>query len=326
MAKILVTGATGFLGSEIVRQAVAAGHDVVALRRKTSSIKRLEGIKLTWATGDVNDLPSLEAAMQGVEYVIHTAGDTSYYIRDRERQEKINIEGVKNVVTAAKKMKIKRLIHTSSVAAIGFDPAGGTVDETIQWNWPTGLPYMETKRDGEAVAMKAAREGLEVIILNPATIMGPGGMNASEEQLIREVRTQKVPAVPPGGMTVCDVTDVAAAHLAALDKGVSGNRYILGGHNVTHRELMEAFGKAFQVPVPKGTAPGWLLGVAGGVLLQCERIGIKMETPAAMVRLARFGIYHSSQKAIKELGYKSRPLSETVSRVVADFRARDAKV
>jgi len=324
MAKILITGSSGFLGSEVIRQAVAQGHEVTALKRATSNVGALEGLRIRWAVGDVTDAASLVDALKGQEYCIHTAGDTSYLLKDRSRLERVNVEGARNIATAAKAAGVKRLVHTSSVAAVGYDPSGREATEDQVWNWPGGLPYMETKRDGERLVLAMASPGFEVVALNPATIFGPGKMNASEEQLLHEVRTRKVPMLPSGGMTVCDVSDVAAAHLAALEKGVSGKRYILGGTSLSHGELMAAFARAFDVPLTEKKAPDWLLAVAGGAMLACERIGIPTGTPSAMIRLARIKIYHSSEKAKSELGYRPRPLDELISRVVEHQRKSSA--
>ena len=323
MSRIFITGSTGFLGSEIVRQAVEQGHEVTALHRKTSSLTRLNDLKINLIEGDVSDLQSLKRGMEGTDFCIHTAGDTSYFLKDRTRQQQINVVGVKNIVTAAHSQGIRRLIHTSSVAAIGFDPAGSPVDETAVWNWPFHLPYMETKRDGEIVARSGASDRMEVIVLNPATVMGPGGMNASEEQLVQEVKSNRIAAIPCGGMTVCDVKDVAGAHLLALKKGRSGERYILGGHHVSHEALMKELARKFNVKLTAKRAPRWLLNTAGGAILQLEKLGLSPPIPAAVLRLASYGIYHSSEKAITELDYRPSPYDSLIERVCNYYLAAE---
>lgn len=324
MTRLLVTGATGFLGSEIVRQAVAKGFDVVALKRSTSKTSLLDGVKVTWVTADVTDRGSLDAAFQGVDYCIHTAGDTSYHLKDRAKLERVNVGGTQNVLDAALKAKVKKFVHTSSVAAIGFDPSGKPVDESLGYNWPKNLPYMETKRKGENLVRAAVEKGLDAVIVNPATIFGPGNLNASEEQTIREVETGKVPGIPPGGMTVCDLSDVANGHLLALEKGRTGERYILGGHHVSHEQLMKAIAQELGVPFKAKPLPGWLLRIAGEALQYVEPYGIDIGTPAAFVRLSPYGVYHSSAKAEKELGYSPRPLQETLHRTI-EYRKSKAK-
>jgi len=317
VTKVLITGATGFLGSEIVRQAVDRGLHLVAMRRLTSRMEGLELLPVQWVTGDVLEPRSMLEAMSGVTHCIHTAGDTSYFLGDRARQTAVNVQGVRNVVEAARAKGVRRLVHTSNVAAIGFDRLGGVVKEDCRWNWPGDLAYMETKRDGEAIALEAADDRLEVVVLNPATIMGPGRMNASEEQLVSEIQHRKMTAIPCGGMTVCDVADVASAHLAALERGTSGSRYILGGHHVTHKKLVEALAEGFGVQAPRAVVPAWVLALIGGLLLWGERASIRLEVSAAMIRLSRFGIYHASNRAIEELSYSPRSFRALVDRVVA---------
>lgn len=146
-------------------------------------------------------------------------------------------------------------------------------------------------------------------------------MNHSEEQMVKDVRDGKLSAAPPGGMTVCWVADVAAAHLAALERGRSGERYILGGPSVSHRELCTALARALDVREPKSTVPSWVCRAAGGVLLGLEAIGIRFATSAPVVRLARFPIFHASDKAIAELGYQTRSLDEIVRDTVPAFRS-----
>jgi dihydroflavonol-4-reductase len=317
--RLFITGATGFIGAEIVRQAVAAGHTVTALRRKTSSTRRLDGVPVTWVIGDVTDAETVREGMRGADACIHAAGDTSYYLRDRKRLEAINVGGVRNVLRAAKDTGVRSIVHTSSVAAIGYDPKGGIATEDTPFNWPAALPYMRTKRDGEQLMREAAGEGMRIVILNPVTVLGPGGMNYTEEQMVKDIRDGKLGAAPPGGMTVCWVDDVAAAHLAALERGRSGERYILGGPSVTHRELFAALARALGVPEPRSTLPGWLCRVAGGALLGLEAIGLRFATSATVPRLARLSLFHGSDKAIAELGYRTRSLDEIVRGTVPPF-------
>ncbi len=320
--RLLITGATGFLGAEVVRQTLAAGHTVRILRRTTSSLARLEGLPVEHALGDVTDARSVRAAMDGVEACIHCAGDTSYFVRDAARLRAVNVEGTRHVVEAARDAGVRRLVYTSSVAAIGFDPGGRPVDERCAWNWPSGLPYMETKWEAERLALAASTEGLEVVAINPSTLFGPGGMNAGEEQYLLDILEQRLPAVPKGGATAGDVADAAAAHLAALTRGQPGQRYIVGGHHITHRRFVEDFARAFGVQAPSATAPDWVVSILGTGLLLGERLGWRPAQAAAYVRLSRYGIYHASDRAEAELGFRAQPWEEIVSRTTADFLAR----
>lgn len=316
MSRILITGSSGFVGGEIIRQAVSLGHQVVALKRATSKVTHLEQLPIEWRIADVTQEEQLKRAFEGIEYCIHTAGDTSYFLKDRKALERTNVVGVQTLMNVAKSAGVKRVVHTSSVAAIGYDSNGQPVDETCEFNWPRGLVYMETKRLGEQVALGSATSSFEVVAVNPATIFGPGTMNASEQQFLEEVERKNTSSIPPGGMTVCDVADVALGHLLALERGRSGERYILGGHHVKHHELMLLIAKAMSISFEGKPLPCWLVRTAGALAYWAESCGVSMELPSAMVRLSAWDIYHSSDKAISELGYKPRPLAELVERVV----------
>ena len=320
--RLLITGATGFLGAEVVRQALAQGHTVRVLRRATSSLARLEGLAVEHVVGDVIDAASVHAALEGVEACIHCAGDTSYYVGDTARLRAVNVVGVHHVVEGARKAGVRRLVVTSSVATVGFDRGGRPVDETCAFNWPSAMPYMETKWEGEKFALAASGGGLEVVAINPTTLLGPGGMNVSEEQYLRDILEQRLPGVAPGGATAGDVADAAAAHLAALTRGRPGQRYIVGGHHVTHRQFVEDFARAFGVQVPRTTLPGWLVrGLGAGALLG-ERLGVRLSQASTPIRLGAYGVYHSSALAEAELGFRARPWEEIVSRTALDFLAR----
>ena len=255
--------------------------------------------------------------MRGVSSCIHTAGDTSFYRFDRPRLEAVNVEGTRHVVTAAREAGVKRLVHTSSVAAIGLEPAGTPADEGARFIWPEGLPYMETKRAGEHLALAAADSRFQVLVLNPATILGSGPHNPSKSGLVAALRAGRVFALPRGGTTICDVEDVATAHVAALVRGRSGERYILGGPDVTFRELIPALARALDTTAPRRLAPRWLLPALGRALALPEAWGINIGTPAGALRLSELRLYYSSAKATAELGYHSRRMDEIVERTVA---------
>jgi len=319
LARLLITGAPGFLGAEVVRQAVDADHDVVAFARTGEPLDRLDGLDVQVVTGDVTLPATLEPAFQEVELCIHVAGDTSFYWGDRERLIAVNVRGVANVIAAARAAGVRRLVHTSSVAAVGYDPAGRPVDESARWNWPKDLPYMETKRDGERIALGASSPDLEVVALNPATIYGPGQLNRDEQNLMRQLRRGLLVIAPPGGITLCDVEDVAAAHLTALERGRPGERYILGGPHVTHPEFFAAFAEALGVRPPRWTLPGWTLNLAGAALHLGERAGLRLELPAGPLRLAPLHLYHCCDRAVAELGYQTRSLEAIARRTAAQY-------
>lgn len=314
---VLVTGSSGFLGSEVIKHALKKGYRVVALKRKSSQTKSLEHLDIEWRIGDVTDLTSLEIACAGADFCIHTAGATSYDLKDKQLLIDVNITGAENVAKTAKKLGIKRLVHVSSVSAIGFCKDGSTATEETAYNWPQRLSYMETKAAGEKKVLSYADKNFEVVVVNPATIMGPGKMNASEEQLVNEIKNNKVFAIPPGGMTICDIDDVAQGVLLALENGINGQRYILGGHHLSHKDLADKLAIKFHTSCNAKALPAQFFQVLGGIMMWLEPFGINVGTSAAVIRLSRFGIYHSSDKAISALNYKVRPLDEILDRVVS---------
>ena len=319
MTRLLVTGANGGLGSAVVRRSLERGYEVAAFVLKGTSLDTLEGLAADVIEGDVCDAPSVVAAFDGIGLCIHTAGDTSFYRADEARLTSVNVEGVSNVVDAAKAAGVRRLVHTSSVGAIGHDPTGRLVDERERWNWPRGLPYMETKRDGEKIALAAARDGFEVVALNPCTIFGPGKLNPGDEELVKAVKTGRLPVVPSGGTTICDVEDVADAHLSALELGRSGERYILGGPAVTYRELFRAFARALGVSFRRPTMPAPVARAMAMGLGRLESAGLKPPVPAAAVLFSSMSLYYSSDRAVEELNYRLRSLDDIAQRTAASF-------
>lgn len=317
---MLITGANGALGSAVVRRALAKGYEVTAFVLKGTAHDSLEGLAVDVIEGDVCDAASVAVAFDGVELCIHTAGDTSFYRSDGARLRSVNVGGVSNVVDAAQVAGVRRLVHTSSVGAIGYDPKGRIVDETERWNWPRGLHYMETKRDGEKIALAAARDGFEVVALNPCTIFGPGKLNPGDEEIVEAVKTGRLPVVPSGGTTICDVEDVADAHVSALELGRSGSRYILGGPKVTYRELFEAFARALSVPFRRPTMPARVARAIAMVLGRLEATGIRPPVPAAALLFSSMALYYSSDRAVDELGYRLRSLDDISERTASSFR------
>ena len=317
MEHVLITGANGALGSAVVRCAQAAGLGVRAFVLEGSALGPLEDIDVEVLWGDVRDVASLEAAFSDVELCIHTAGDTSFYRGDRSRLRAVNAGGTKNVVSVASRRGVRRLVYTSSVGAVGHDPSGREVDEDESWNWPPGLAYMETKRDGEAAALSAANDAFEVVALCPCTIFGPGPLNPGDEEIVEALRTRRLFFAPPGGTTLCDVVDVAEAHVAALERGRSGQRYILGGPSVSYAKLFRALARALGVSPPRFTLPLPIARASAVGLARLEDLGLRPPVPAAAVLLSSMHLYYSSERAVTTLGYRVRTLEDIARRTAS---------
>jgi dihydroflavonol-4-reductase len=246
LMRILVTGASGFIGSHLSRALLAAGHQVRALLRPTSDTSLIDDLELEIHIGDLDDAESLIAASRRIEVIYHCGAYVGGW-RDRERMINSHIQGTENVLHAAKSCGVRRVIYTSSVAALGIPehPTPGSaetipfMDETHRWNLDKATwPYGYAKDQAEARVRHAAEEGLEGIILNPSAVFGPGDKNMVSSAIVYYMARGWIPPVPPGGINVVHIDDVVRGHLAALEVGTSGERYILGGENLTLKEIL----------------------------------------------------------------------------------------
>jgi dihydroflavonol-4-reductase len=310
--RILLTGATGFVGSHVARALVAAGHTVRALARATSPRSLLDDVpELEWVRGDLLDPPTLAAAADRCEVVVHTAARVVLTPTQAREQHAVNVEGTRHMLAAARAAGARRFIHTSSVATVGRPRAGELADENTRYDWPPGLPYNETKRDAERLVLRA--DGLETVVLNPALVFGPGALYKRTLTLFRLVKWGLLPVVPPGGLTICDVRDIAAAHVAALTQGEARTRYILGGPHVTFRELATTIAEVTRGARPiAAVPPAWLHAVAVP-LAALIRVGVPLPvTLGSLAYMTNFG-YYSSARAQSALGYRMRAATETLA-------------
>jgi dihydroflavonol-4-reductase len=309
--RVLLTGATGFLGSHVARALVASGHGVRALARAGSSKDLLADVpELDWVTGDLLDVGSLRAAAAGCEAVVHAAAMVDFSPKRAARQREINVEGTRHVLEAARAAGVRRFVHTSSVAAVGRPHEGGVADEDTRYDWPIGLGYNETKRDAERLVRRA--EGLETVCVNPALVFGPGETYKRTLPLFRLVKWGLLPVVPPGGTTLCDVRDVAAAHVAALTMGEPGARYILGGPHVSFRQLATTIAEVTEGARPLVELPPGLLRAAALPVAALSRVGVRLPFSAANLSYLSNHGYYSSARAEAALGYHTRDAAETL--------------
>lgn len=312
--RILVTGATGFVGSHVVRKLLADGHLVRVLRREASSTKALAGLSVESAIGDVTDRDSVFEAVEGCEAVFHAAGVVSYWRGLREIQRKVNVEGTRHVVEACLAHKVARLVHTSSIAAIGYAPEGRIGNEMLEYNWsPYRIHYNDTKHLAELEVHQGIQRGLDAVIVNPAVVFGPGDLNLNAGALVFQIARSKLPFYFPGGCTVCDVEDVARGHVLALEKGRTGERYILGGDHYTWKDLTTLIAQVVGVSPPRLQLPFWALStIAQGFdLFSIIRTKEPPVTPEA-IRAASVTAYSSSDKAIRDLGYQISNFREAI--------------
>ncbi len=308
---VLVTGATGFIGSHVARALVAGGHRVRALARPTSSRAALSDVpEVEWVAGDVIDARSVADAVRGCDAVVHAAAMVAFTPSIAARQHEVNVEGTRHVLEAARVAGVRRFVHTSSIAAVGRAREGGVADEETRYDWPPGLGYNESKRDAERLVRRA--QGIETVCLNPALVFGPGEIYKRTLPLFRLVKWGLFPVVAAGGTTLCDVRDVAAAHVTALTHGEPGARYILGGPHVTFRALLTAIAEATGGARPLAELPASWVRAGAMPLLALERAGVRMPfSTGHLAHLGHYG-YYSSARAEAALGYRTRPAAETL--------------
>ena len=278
--KALVTGGTGFVGSYVVRALLDAEHMVRVLHRTTSNLSALEGLQYESAIGDVTDLSALQIACQDCDWVFHVAAVADYWRADQQHMFEVNVEGTRKILQAAREADVKRIIFTSSVAAIGMREDGQPADETLAFNLsPQAFPYGYSKVQAEAVVAEAVVAGQDVVIVNPVVVMGPGDLNKISGTFIIETgRFQWLTPYTSGGVAVIDVRDVARYHLLAAEKGVSGERYILSTANYPYKEWFAMIAQAAGVARPRIHTPDVVLPIAARVIDIIRAIGIKTHT------------------------------------------------
>lgn len=322
--KVVVTGANGFLGSWVVE---ALSHesnvDVYALVRPTSDLSELSGISYKTLHGDVTDLPSLEKAFEGADTVFHLAGVIAYKKSQRELMENVNVGGTANVIKACLKNKVRRLVHLSSVTAIGAGfKESEILNETSSFNLDRlHLGYFDTKRDAEILVQKAVREnGLDAVILNPSTIYGPGDARKGSRGTQLKVARGKFPFYTSGGVSIISIEDAVAGILAGWKQGRSGERYILSGENILIRDLFRIIAEEAQVPPPKYKLPKAALFAIGALGDVKEKLGIK--SSVSLENAWTSSLYHwfDNSKARKELGLHPKPAREALKASVGWMR------
>jgi len=322
----LVTGASGFVGANIVAALNQAGWQARVLLRRTSSLAALDGLRYEPALGDVTDAQSLVAAMQGCDAVFHAAGVVAdYWSQDATLTYRVNVDGTRNVVEAALAAAAQRprLVFTSSQAALGFGDGQTPTDESHSFNLaPAVYPYGHSKHLAEQVVLGAVRRGLHAVIVNPSVVLGPRDATLYNSRIILEVQAGRLPLVPPGGINVVDALDVARGHLLALERGRPGERYLLAGHNLPLLSLARQIAAVLGVRGPAGVIPQPLIGPLAAALDGANRVSPRRLPLAGDV--LRFGsrfIYADNRKAMAELGWTVTPLGETIDRAVAWLRS-----
>jgi dihydroflavonol-4-reductase len=319
----LVTGATGLVGSAVARALLRAGHRVRVLARPNNDRRNLTGLAVEIVEGSLEDLRSLAHAATACRFVYHVAADYRIWVPEPAPMFRTNVEGTRNVLTAALEAGVERVVYTSSVATLGLLP-GGDADETTPSRAEDMIgPYKRSKFEAEVVAREFAHaHSLPIIIVNPSTPVGPGDIKPTPTgRVILEAAKGQMPAFVDTGLNIAHVDDVAAGHLAAAEKGRIGERYILGGENMSLAEILAAVSQAVGRHPPRLRIPhAALFPVAFGAELAARVTGREPFVTLDGIRMSRKKMYFTSQKAASELGYNPRPAREAIADAVSWFR------
>jgi dihydroflavonol-4-reductase len=323
-----VTGATGFLGSHVARALADQGADLRLLVRPTSNLRNLQGLKVETATGDLRDAASLEKAMSGCDTIFHVAADYRLWVRDPEEMYRSNVDGTRAILQAARKNGVRRIVYTSSVATVGFTSNGHSAVHPADEDSPVSLAdmighYKRSKFMAEQIALEAGRSGMHVVTVNPTTPVGEQDVKPTPTgRIVVDFLKRKFPAYVETGLNLVDVKECALGHVAALEKGKSGERYILGGENLTLKQILDKLGEITGLPSPKIKLP-YIFAFAAGVVDEAITGGILRREPRATVDAVRMGkkkMFASSGKAERELGWKIVPVEGALRRAVEWFR------
>ena len=321
--KALVTGATGFVGAAVARALLGGQWQVRVLARRGSDRRNLQNLNVEVCEGDLGDLSSLEGAAQGCEGLFHVAADYRLGAPDPAQLYRVNVEGTRKVLSAAHRAGVRRIVYTSSVATIGIPADGTPGDERSESSLAKMIGhYKRSKYLAEEVVRDAARGGLSVVIVSPSTPVGPGDVKPTPTgQLVLDAAAGKMPAYVDTGLNIVHVDDVAAGHLLAYERGTPGERYILGGQDLSLREILEMIARLEGRKPPRIRLPyGLVLPIAYVAEGFARLTGRSGRITLEGVRMSRKKMFFSSAKAARELGYRWRPPVQAFEDAIRWFR------
>jgi dihydroflavonol-4-reductase len=320
MSRTLVTGATGFVGSHVVRLLVERGDEVIATVRPRSRTETLDALGVKTVRTDVLDRRAVRRTLRGVERVFHLAGTTDLSAA-RGPAFSVNVEGTRIVLEESLRAGVERVVYTSSVAAVGPAPAGVTADETNVWDAGRyAIPYLDAKHEAEVLALRLLARGLPVVIVNPAHVLGAGDAGRSSTVLVRRFLRRQIRAYVDGTLNVVGVQDVARGHLLADERGRVGERYILGNRNFTLDRLFADLGRLSGVEPPAVKLP---LRVALALTSAGHSLSpVGLPTPTE-VRAAALRWAFVNTKAKRELGWRTSPHEDCLEETIGWYRERD---
>lgn len=319
-----VTGATGFLGSHVARVLVEQGARLRLLVRSTSDVRNITDLNAEQVEGDLRSTESFEKALAGCDALFHVAADYRLWVRDPEQMYRSNVEGTRSLIEVARKQGVRRVVYTSTVATMGFGSNGTLTDE----NSPVSLddmigPYKRSKFMAEQVAFEAARTGIDVVVVNPTTPIGERDLKPTPTgRIVVDFLKRRFPAYVDTGLNLVDATECARGHVQAFEKGKAGERYILGGENLTLKQILDRLAAITGLPSPRVKLP-YVFALAAGVVDETVTGRILGKEPRATIDAVRMGrkkMFITSAKAERELGWSPGPVDGALRRSVEWFR------
>jgi len=322
--RALVTGATGFIGSHVTRALLRRGYDVRVLVRQGCDERNIAALDVERAWGDLCDRPSLDRALAGCEVLLHVGAAYTFWTPDPSRVYSVNVEGTRHVLEAARAAGVQRIVYTSTESTIGVpDRAGVGCEEWVAAAACLAGAYKRSQLLAEGLALAMGRDGLPLVVVNPTTPVGERDIKPTPTgQIIVDYLRRRMPAYVDTGLNVVDVEDVAEGHVIALEKGRSGERYILGHRNLTLQELFGLLAGITGVPAPRRRMPLWLALAAGHASqFVADRLThTAPRVPLAAVQAARHRRFMDCRKAVQELGLPQSPVEEALRKAVRWFR------
>lgn len=309
----------------MARVLAAQGADLRLLVRTSSDLRNIQELRAEQVTGDLRDPAGLKKAVSGCDVVFHVAADYRLWVRDPDEMYRSNVEGTRAVLEAAKANGVRRVVYTSSVATMGFTSNGHLANEDSPVSLANMIgPYKRSKFMAEEIARQASQSGMDVVVVNPTTPVGERDVKPTPTgRIVVDFLKKRFPAYVDTGLNLVDVAECARGHVAALDKGRSGERYILGGENLTLKQILDKLGAITGLPSPKIRVP-YVVALATGVVDEVVTGHLRKREPRATIDAVRMGrkkMFVSSEKAERELGWKTIPVDHALRRAVEWFQA-----
>jgi dihydroflavonol-4-reductase len=326
--KILVTGADGFVGSNLVRELLKRNHEVVALIQRGVDPITLKGLPITFYYGDLLDQPSIRAAMQGCEGLVHSAAHLGVWPYYSEIQRKVNVDGTRHVMDIAMELDVKRIVFVGTANSYGYGNRQNPGDETRPYSSRHyGLGYMDTKREAQDLVLQMVKEkGLPAAIVNPTFMFGPYAAKTGATLMIDNILHGKLAGYTSGGRNYVAVKDVCVGIANALERATPGSCYLLGNQNMNYQEIFNLIAEVLSVPPPKRAFPGFVVLLFGRVATAIARLTGK--APKISYRMCRISIdenFYTPAKAIKELGLPQTPIKVAIQETV-DWLRENGKI